>query len=766
MAPAGQRAQAGIARRYGASAGVALVAALGPAAADHDIAYFPSFYPQEIRIEPLDPVVAAKQFSHPRDPLHAYVGAAPRFTGDAPNHVKSAVSFGAFILASVNPHSPRLRSPSERCGALAAAGEALIAHPDVVRHGSAITPFHADYLAHFGTQSGGRHAGAPYPLTFRADASASRLLSADTRVGTVAWDVGLDEIPVSELARRAGANLGMWPPPPWMKDGWFQAYHLLRAAITDETRAQEADALYARRVEGAYGRDVERINIERDLLRVLTSGCERAVIGYRLRREFYNDDFSAGVENITVDSQNGLNGPMFVRTIKLKDFLWNGWLRLGSPAPAAAAWNPLAGFTDPAGRLIWTTVADDSFLPIPFNSRWAPNRVELRPDDAAASRQSVRIPADAVLPEVGTGRLMPVGSGKGAMSKLTYRVLTSPFHDGTESEAVDLLYPYVLAFRWGGSDPASPSFDPEIAAVTRYMRERLKGIRVIGTDQRSVSVSEQTVIHKLLLVEVYLDTPSDDEGAAALAPPWSPVPWHLLALMEAAAERGLFALSGTQAQRRGLPWLELVRDPAQRRILRELIKEFAAAGYRPASVADLVSPEVARARWQALDAFVEANGHLLVTNGPYRLRSWSSEGYVFDVVRDFTYPVGLGTFNPYAHPPRAVITDIERREDRVLVSVDAEMDIREQRSRRTVRVPLKPDTLRDTFAIKPLSQYIIIGADGRVVAAGTGRREADGRFAIALHPHLRTGAHTLFTAIFLDGNTVSPAIGRIEIGRE
>jgi hypothetical protein len=113
-----------------------------------------------------------------------------------------------------------------------------------------------------------------------------------------------------------------------------------------------------------------------------------------------------------------------------------------------------------------------------------------------------------------------------------------------------------------------------------------------------------------------------------------------------------------------------------------------------------------------------------------------------------------------------VITDIERREDRVLVSVDAEMDIREQRSRRTVRVPLKPDTLRDTFAIKPLSQYIIIGADGRVVAAGTGRREADGRFAIALHPHLRTGAHTLFTAIFLDGNTVSPAIGRIEIGRE
>jgi hypothetical protein len=740
---------------------------LTPAAADHDIAYFPSFYPQEIRIEVLDPDVAAREFSHPRDPLHVYIGAAPRFAGDAPAHVKSVVSLGSFIIASVNPQSPRLRTSSERCRALAAAGGALAEHPDVVRHDSAVTPFHADYLAHFGTPTEEwPRATTPASLTFRAHSAALRLLAADTRADAVAWDVSLDEVSIDALARGAGAALPMWPGPPWIKDGWFQAYHLLRPAITDPALAREADTLYARRVDATFGSDIERLNIERDLLRALTRSCERAVIGYRLRREFYNDDFSNGVENITVDSQLGLNAPMFVRTIKLKDFLWNGWLRLGVAARAAAAWNPLAGFTDAAGRLVWATVADDALLLLPFNSRWAPNRAEPRPEDAAALKQSLRIPADAVLPEPATGRLMPVGSGKGAMSKLTYRVLVSPFHDGTEPEAVDLLYPYVVAFRWGGAGPGRAPFDPEIAAATEHMRERLKGVRVTGTDERSVSVSEQTVIHKMQLIEVYLDTPPDDESAAALAPPWSPVPWHLLALMEVAAERGLVALSATEAQRRGLPWLDVVRDPMQRQSLRALIKEFAAAGYRPAAIADLVSPDAARARWQALDAFVEANGHLLVTNGPYRLRSWSPEGYVLDVVRDFTYPVGLGTFNPFAHPPRAVITDIERREDRVLVSVDVEMDVRTQRSRRTVRVPLKPDTLRDTYAIRPVPHHIVVGTDGRVAAAGTGRREADGRFVFVLPPRLRAGAYTLFTAIFLDGNTVTPAVGRIEIRKD
>jgi hypothetical protein len=35
-----------------------------------------------------------------------------------------------------------------------------------------------------------------------------------------------------------------------------------------------------------------------------------------------------------------------LRTVKLKDFPWNGWLQLGLQPHPSAAWNPVGGFTD------------------------------------------------------------------------------------------------------------------------------------------------------------------------------------------------------------------------------------------------------------------------------------------------------------------------------------------------------------------------------------------------------------------------------------
>jgi hypothetical protein len=204
-----------------------------------------------------------------------------------------------------------------------------------------------------------------------------------------------------------------------------------------------------------------------------------------------------------------------------------------------------------------------------------------------------------------------------------------------------------------------------------------------------------------------------------------------------------------------------VRDPAQREKLGALVKEFAGAAHRPAALETLVSPEAAKTRWEALDKFVEASGHLLVTNGPYRLTSWSPEATVLEVVRNFSYPIGLGTFNAYAHPPRAVITGIERAGDRILVAADVELAVKQQRDRRLVREPLRRETLRDTAPIRPLARYVMVAEDGRVASAGNAKWEADGRFAVALPQALPSGAYTVFVGIFLDGNTMHPSIGRI-----
>jgi hypothetical protein len=66
---------------------------------------------------------------------------------------------------------------------------------------------------------------------------------------------------------------------------------------------------------------------------------------------------------------------MFLRTVKLKDFPWNGWLQLGLDARPAAAWNPIGGFTDAFGRLMWFAIADPAAIPSPYEATWTLNRV-------------------------------------------------------------------------------------------------------------------------------------------------------------------------------------------------------------------------------------------------------------------------------------------------------------------------------------------------------------------------------------------------------
>jgi hypothetical protein len=150
-----------------------------------------------------------------------------------------------------------------------------------------------------------------------------------------------------------------------------------------------------------------------------------------------------------------------------------------------------------------------------------------------------------------------------------------------------------------------------------------------------------------------------------------------------------------------------------------------------------------------------------LTNGPYQLRRFSPEVYTFDVVREFSYPVGLGTFDFYAYPAKAFVTGIERDSKRLLATIEAEVALKQQRDHRIVRIAFKPDTLRETLPIRPASRYILVGKDGRLVAAGGATRQDDGRFAVAL-PSLAPGDYRFFIAVFLDGNTVDPAIGRLD----
>ena len=539
--------------------------------------------------------------------------------------------------------------------------------------------------------------------------------------------------------------------------------------MSDPAAKETADAVYLRLLRGDYLDLAERVGLERRLLAALGSNCERVVVGYTVRRELYNDDPSAGAENIAYDSLAGMNTPAFIRTAKLKDFPWNGELLVGTDRDADAAWNPVAGFTDPPGRLIWSALGDPAFLPLPYNASWIPNRVDFTLTRSEGQSGGIPVPAGSFLPELGSGRLQPVAEPAFATAQVTYTASASPFLDGTETETADLLYAFEMAYHWSDRLSADDgAFDPRLAAATADMRQRLVGIRPVRVEQSVNKIAPDVqIVQNRPVVEVYLrDMAGDQQQMAALAPPWSTIPWHLAVLMEEAVLRGWAAFSREEAARRGVPWLDLARDPSLQEKLRELIEEFDDAGYRPAVLQDLVSEDEARDRWQALDEFAEDKGHLLVTNGPYELKDWQPGTVVLGAVREATYPMGFGTFDQYVNPLHAVVREAARENGRIEVRVDAEKTIKVGRSYQTETVPLNEKTSRGIYGALVVSRYLLIGPDGSVVAADKMDWQDEGRFVVALPVPLPPGRHTVLVAVYLDGNSLTPSTGivRFEVG--
>ncbi len=715
---------------------LALVAGASPARAGHEMPFYPGYYPQEIRIEVLSPAAAVPLLRS--GTLHAYVGADPFAGGRLPAHIASVDSLGGYLVARFNPAPPGAEA---RCAAAAHAGKSLGGpRAGHVPYPYSVTPYHADYLQHWDLAQSARKALEAAPA------------------GPAPRPVAVEEVDLQSLLAAHAIGAGGTFAPPWLKEGWFHAYLLQAPAISDAAARQAVEGLYRRLVTFAYDGAAERADIERRLVQRLAAGCERPVLGYTVRREPFNSEFSQGIENIAWDSQRGFNSEIFVRTAKLKDFPWNGWMKVGVAGRATAAWNPVAGFTDAPGRLLWAAVGDPGLIAAPYAAGFVPHRA-VPAQVAVAGPSGFEVPEDALLPEPGTGALLPVGKGKIAKARVTYRLWASAAHDNTRVSAADALYPYVFAARWsGGRAPGSVEHDPAVEAATETARQALVAVRVVKVDSEVQRYSDITFTYVVPVVEVYLNAATADTAElAALAPPWSATPWHVMVLMEEAVKRGVGAFSAAEARRRGVRWLDLARDPKTREELGAILDGLARRNHVPEALKRLVAADEAQARWAALRQFAQRRGHYLVTNGPYLLEKWTDAAVVLQVFRDMNNPLGVGSYDRFAIPRRAYVARITARGDRLEIMPEIERLEKFLREYRLVREPLgsrgeeeRPDL--------PACRYVILGADGTVAAAGVSRDVHAQRLVVDLKGRLKPGAYTALVALALGDNLVGPEV--------
>ncbi len=344
----------------------------------HELPVYPSYYPHEIEIAALGPKEAGDLLGTGK--LHAYVGGSPRFGGTLPKDIASAPSLGSWLVVRLNPNSALAREETSACSVVGAVVRELEGKgSDVIAHPYPVTPLHGDYLHHvdLAEAAKARLGGAAADgLKLRAEgALAHSLVRPEWRAERDDWDAVIQEVDAGRLVTSDTRLVDGWMGPRWVRSGWFHARRLLVETIVEPDARQRLEADVMRLQSGEIADAAERANLERDLVHRLTTGCRGAVVGYTVKRELYNASFSDGIENVAYDALEGFNSPMFIRTVKLKDFPWNGWLRLGTPAPPQSAWNPVGGFTDDFGRLMWSAIGDPAAMPSPYDHGWVLNRI-------------------------------------------------------------------------------------------------------------------------------------------------------------------------------------------------------------------------------------------------------------------------------------------------------------------------------------------------------------------------------------------------------
>jgi hypothetical protein len=345
----------------------------------HEVPVYPSYYPHEIEISVADPAQAAVLLTTGK--LQAFVGGPPSFANSPPDSMRAVETLGSFLVVRANP---AVKSGETACGSVRALAVDLAGRAEeFVFHPYPVTPIHGDYLHHVDLAEAAKalllaaktNSATRELRVHAAGERARRLVKPAWLAAGEDWDVELVEVDAAELVRSNALAIDGWLGPPWLKEGWFQALRLLGDSLNAPEAKERVEAA-TKRLQAHGFRDLtERINLKRELIATLVRGCRALVVGYTIKREYFSAEFSNGIENIGFDSITGMNSAIFLRTVKLKDFPWNGWLALAVGASPTAAWNPVAGFTDEFGRLLWSAIGDPVLLPSPYDSEWMFNRV-------------------------------------------------------------------------------------------------------------------------------------------------------------------------------------------------------------------------------------------------------------------------------------------------------------------------------------------------------------------------------------------------------
>ncbi len=321
-------------------------------------------------------------------------------------------------------------------------------------------------------------------------------------------------------------------------------------------------------------------------------------------------------------------------------------LKIGVKQIYQGAWNPVRGLADAYSKNIWDVLYDPGIFKNPYSGQNFPVREHWKVETAGPTG-TLSVPPDAVNWDPAQKKWMPVGQNKKAVSKITYDLLWSNWHDGQKMDMNDVLYSVYFTQEWGSPPQDNDkTFDPEFSPTAAQSAKTLVAVRPIDDHT----------------IEVYVDFWHFDESEIAdWGGVWVVMPWEVMAAMEQAVIDGKTSFSRTDSQAKSVSWLSMI-IPNDAAIIRQYLEEFAASKtIHPALASFGNSDQYYQSRYNAAIKWIKEKNHAIISNGPFYLDSYSPEARVMTIKAfdDPTYPFAAGYWEKFENVSLPKITKID-----------------------------------------------------------------------------------------------------------
>ena len=321
-------------------------------------------------------------------------------------------------------------------------------------------------------------------------------------------------------------------------------------------------------------------------------------------------------------------------------------LKVGVKQIYQGAWNTIGGFSDAYSINIYSNIADNPTLRHPFTGEVISMRNQILNSTMNGPDERIPIHPDTIIWNSTLG-WVPVEKNSTSLSKVTYKILYSNWHNGIPMDKSDLLYSLYFMYEWGtNSGDTDPTFDPEYTSRMELGLPYFKGIRFISENDD--------------IVESYLDQwHYDNKEIAASAGVWAQEPWEITAATERLVLSNALSFSKSQSTTKNAEWLSLI-IPAHANLIKNELLKMKNENFIPTPLKGIVNLEEAKKRYEASINWIEKHNHAVISNGAFYLDKYNPSGRTIDikVFNDSSYPFQRNYWSNFENPKTIQVASV------------------------------------------------------------------------------------------------------------